>query len=75
MRVTKRHTGNRRSHHALKTPRLSKCDNCGGFHKRHNVCPECGMYRGKQVLKVVGEASNKIEEKVETEETTPTTSK
>ncbi len=53
MRVTKGHTGNRRSHHKIKLPRLSKCSNCGAYHIRHRVCPECGYYRGKQVIDVV----------------------
>ncbi|PIR86371.1 50S ribosomal protein L32 [Candidatus Kaiserbacteria bacterium CG10_big_fil_rev_8_21_14_0_10_43_70] len=52
MRVNRSHTGNRRSHHALEEPRLSKCE-CGAFHKRHRACSECGKYRGKQVIDIV----------------------
>lgn len=52
MRVNRSHTGNRRSHHALEEPRLSKCE-CGAFYKRHRACQECGKYRGKQVIDVV----------------------
>lgn len=55
MRVNRSHTGNRRSHHALEEPRLSKCE-CGAFHKRHRACEECGKYRGKQVIDVVARA-------------------
>ena len=50
MRVTKGHSGNRRSHHALKAVRLSVCSNCGAKHERHKVCLECGFYRGKEVM-------------------------
>jgi large subunit ribosomal protein L32 len=52
MRVNRSHTGNRRSHHALEEPRLSKCE-CGAFYKRHRACQECGKYRGRQVIDVV----------------------
>ena len=52
MRSTKGHTGNRRSHHALAEPALTKCA-CGAFRRRHHACAECGMYRGKQVIDVV----------------------
>lgn len=52
MRSTKGHTGNRRSHHALAEPTLTKCV-CGAYRRRHHACPECGMYRGKQVIDVV----------------------
>lgn len=49
MRVTKGHTGNRRSHHALVAPRLSKCSNCGDYHQRHRICKECGFYKGIKI--------------------------
>jgi len=52
MRSNKSHTGNRRSHHALSGPRLSKCE-CGAVYKRHTACVECGKYRGRQVIDVV----------------------
>ncbi len=52
MRVTKGHSNNRRSHHALTAVRLSDCSSCGAKHERHKVCLECGMYRGKQVMEI-----------------------
>lgn len=52
MRSTPGHTGNRRSHHALAEPALTKCA-CGAFRRRHHACSACGMYRGKQVIDVV----------------------
>ena len=52
MRVTKGHTGNRRSHHGIKAPRLSVCSNCEGYHERHRVCLNCGFYKGEQVLDI-----------------------
>lgn len=48
--------GTRRSHDALQfTIVLIPCDQCGELKPRHTVCPECGTYRGRQVVKV-GEA-------------------
>ena len=50
MRHTRGHTGNRRSHHALKAPTLSACQNCGAMHRPHHMCLDCGFYNGKMVV-------------------------
>lgn len=69
MRVTKGHTRNRRSHHALSEVRLSDCSNCKEKHQRHKVCLHCGFYKGNQVLdvkkknKIVKTVENNTEEK------------
>lgn len=52
MRHTRAHTGNRRSHHGLETPRLSRCAKCGEAHLRHRLCEHCGSYRGQTVIDV-----------------------
>lgn len=49
MRHTRAHTANRRSHHALKGPRLSKDTGTGTVHMRHRM-DENGMYRGKLII-------------------------
>ena len=59
MRHTRAHTGNRRSHHALQEPRLSKCENCGALHLRHHMCASCGKYRGKLVLDITAKAAKR----------------
>ena len=61
MRHTKGHTANRRSHHAIKAPRLSKCANCDSFHIRHRLCDNCGNYNGKQVVDVMAKIEKKNE--------------
>lgn len=49
MRHTRSHTKNRRSHHALAKPALSKDEN-GEAHLRHRVSKVTGIYRGRKVL-------------------------
>lgn len=52
MRATKSHRNNRRSHHALTAPAITKCD-CGATQLRHRACAQCGKYRGRQVVDIV----------------------
>ena len=42
----------RRAHHALKTPNLIACPNCGELRISHRVCPECGHYKGRPAIAV-----------------------
>ena len=58
-RVTRSHTGNRRSHHALTAPRLSTCADCGEMHVRHHICDNCGKYRGREVIDMVAQIEKK----------------
>ena len=50
MRSTRSHTGNRRSHHALKAPVFAVCTNCGANHRPHHMCLSCGFYKGQIVV-------------------------
>lgn len=50
MSATRGHTRNRRSHHALKGPRLSVCKECNAYHLRHRMCEACGIYRGNTLV-------------------------
>ena len=52
MRSNRAHTGNRRSHHALKNITVSK-DAKGVVHQRHRASAVRGMYRGHQVIDMV----------------------
>ncbi|HBO52651.1 MAG: 50S ribosomal protein L32 [Planctomycetota bacterium] len=49
-RTSKSKKGMRRSHDSLTVPSLVKCSNCSTMKPRHRICPECGYYRGKEVI-------------------------
>jgi large subunit ribosomal protein L32 len=59
MRHTRAHTGNRRSHHALKAKTFAVCTNCEQPKETHIVCKNCGFYRGRKVVDVVKKAEKK----------------
>ena len=59
MAVPKRRTSTarrdkRRSHHRLGKRNLTYCSNCGEAIPSHTVCPHCGHYRGRFMLKAGG---------------------
>jgi large subunit ribosomal protein L32 len=49
-KVSKRREGYRRRHQYLKLPQLMTCPACGERKPTHLVCPNCGTYRGRQVI-------------------------
>jgi large subunit ribosomal protein L32 len=49
-KITKAAKGKRRGHHHLKLPQLISCPQCHQPRLSHHVCPNCGTYRGRQVL-------------------------
>ena len=51
-RTSRRRRGMRRSHHALKAPSLITCTNCSALILPHRVCPQCGHFKGKEVIEV-----------------------
>ena len=59
MRHTGSHTGNRRSHDALKKANLSACQKCGEQKLSHTVCPNCGTYNKHQVIDVLKKLTKK----------------
>ena len=55
MAVPKRRTSRakrdkRRAHDALAPPVRSVCPQCGESKLPHRVCPNCGTYRGREVI-------------------------
>lgn len=43
--------GHRRSHHGATAMASGKCENCGEMKQAHTVCPSCGFYRKREVIK------------------------
>ena len=41
----------RRGHHSAKGIPTQACPKCGSPRLSHRVCPTCGYYRGKKVMK------------------------
>ncbi|MBS7361045.1 MAG: 50S ribosomal protein L32 [Oscillospiraceae bacterium] len=35
----------------MDAPELVKCSQCGELKRPNRICPECGYYNGKQVIK------------------------
>ena len=63
MRHTPSHTGNRRSHHALKKGVFAKCAKCGESKLPHRVCANCGTYKGRAVVDVMKKADKQAKKK------------
>ena len=40
----------------LEMPAFSKCTQCGQLKAPHMVCPHCGYYKGKEIIKMEEEA-------------------
>ena len=51
-RTSKTSKAMRRTHYKLTANGLTECSHCGAMIKEHTVCPVCGYYDGKEVIKV-----------------------
>jgi large subunit ribosomal protein L32 len=49
-KLSKGRRDRRRAHDAIGVPHLVQCSNCKEKMLPHRVCPQCGYYRGRQVL-------------------------
>lgn len=43
---------NRRAHRALVPKKKIVCSKCGKLKLPHRVCPSCGSYQGREVIKL-----------------------
>ena len=50
-KVSKTRRDMRRTHYKVKANGLVECSNCKEMIRPHRVCPECGYYKGKEVVK------------------------
>lgn len=56
---TKSRRNQRRSHLALKPRNFSVCLKCGKSVFSHHACPNCGYYRGREVINVLAKLEKK----------------
>ena len=49
-KLSKRRTRMRASHHAITARNLRACARCSYMAPPHRVCPNCGHYRGREVV-------------------------
>jgi len=49
-RHSKARRNKRRSHDALTAPTTSICPQCNEPKLPHRACPECGFYKGREVI-------------------------
>ena len=50
-KVSKTRGRKRRTHYVISANDTVKCPKCGADVRPHRVCPECGSYKGKEVIK------------------------
>ncbi len=68
-RLTSARSGARRSHIRLKSLILSSCPKCQEAKLPHQVCPNCGFYRGVDFLRLEEKARQKEERRKAAAET------
>ncbi|MDQ6900179.1 MAG: 50S ribosomal protein L32 [Candidatus Dormibacteraeota bacterium] len=51
VKLSKGRKGRRRSHLALLTASLTPCPQCRQPRASHRICPNCGHYAGREVIK------------------------
>jgi large subunit ribosomal protein L32 len=50
-RISKGRKNRRRSQDALSVGKLIPCPSCKGLKRPHAVCPNCGKYKDKEMIK------------------------
>lgn len=51
-RTSKARKRKRRTHWKLSVPGTTKCAHCGQTKMAHTVCPHCGYYAGREVIRI-----------------------
>ncbi len=54
-KVSKTRGRKRRTHYVINANTTIKCPKCGEMIKPHRVCPKCGTYKNKEVVKTTEE--------------------
>ena len=63
----------RRTHYKLEAANTVVCKNCGASIKPHRVCPECGFYKGSNVIEKETVKEEKVVKTAEKEKTAKAT--
>lgn len=58
-RHTKSKVHKRRMHIFIKPAFLTSCKKCGKPVRPHTICPNCGYYKGKEFINVLGKLTKK----------------
>lgn len=66
-RHTKSRRNKRRLHIFAKAPILTRCPKCSHFTLPHTVCPNCGYYKGVEVIDILKKLTKKERKKRERE--------
>jgi large subunit ribosomal protein L32 len=48
-KVSKSKKGKRRTHQKTAAPNISSCPECGEAKLPHFACPQCGVYKGRNI--------------------------
>lgn len=49
-KMSRSRTRRRKANWKVSAPRMSRCPQCNAEKLPHRVCPECGTYRGREVV-------------------------
>ncbi len=50
-KISKAKKHSRRANWRLSVPGMIKCAQCGEYKMPHRICPACGYYNGKEIVK------------------------
>lgn len=50
-RMSNARKNSKRAHHAKQPKNCTACSNCGTLRLSHHLCPSCGQYNNRSVLK------------------------
>jgi large subunit ribosomal protein L32 len=56
-KVSKTRKRMRRTHYKITANGTTLCPKCGADVRPHRVCPKCGFYKGKEVIKKTEETT------------------
>jgi len=51
-KTSKARRDKRRTHYKLSIPGMVRCDHCGEMKLSHRVCPVCGTYKKREIIRV-----------------------